>query len=470
MCCGLCNGQLREAMASYKGEYAPGYIVDSSGFPRARTDTRFKIYNVKRTDSYISNPDWLNWGIMVPYGAPFVDANNNGIFEPAIDTPGVRGASQTIFICLTDGFPEEHKIGEGFGGGTPPLYAEVHLTAWCYNNPGYEDMQFLRWDVINKNVNAWDSTIFALYSDVDLGDPEDDYIGCDTLRNMGYCYNSDNYDDGGSYSYGINPPAVGFKMLNCLGNPALTMKSFTYNTCTGCGGPVCESSANGEPLGAYNFMKGLKKDGTPWVIPNTNPPQTTKFCYSGDPEGGPGWTELGGRIWNCGDSLTGYHQIPVPPGDRRFVMGTGANNLIVNPGDTQRVTIAQLIARGTFYLNSITKLKVLSDGAQRLCDSGFVIGVNQISTNIPGTFKLYQNYPNPFNPVTNIKYEVPFRTKVCLKIYDITSREVSVLVNELQNTGSYSVDWNAENFSSGVYFYKLVSGDYSQTKKMVLIK
>jgi hypothetical protein len=69
------NGQLREAMASYKGELAPGYIVDSSGFPRARTDIRFKFYNVKRADNWINNPDWLNWGLMVPFGAPFVDVN-----------------------------------------------------------------------------------------------------------------------------------------------------------------------------------------------------------------------------------------------------------------------------------------------------------------------------------------------------------------------------------------------------------
>ena len=464
------NGQLREAMASYTGEYVPGYIIDSSGLPRARTDARFKIYNVKRNDSYISNPDWLNWGYMVPYGAPFVDVNNDNIYEPVIDTPGVRGASQTIFICLTDGFPEEHNLGEGFGGGTLPLYAEVHLTAWGYDNPGYADIQFLKWDVINKNVNAWDSTYFAIVCDPDLGFADDDYIGCDSTRNLGYCYNGDNDDAGNSFSYGLNPPAVGFKMLNCLGNPAFTMKSFVYMVCTSCVPPPCESDPNGEPEGAYNMMKGLKKDGTPWVIPNTNPPQITKFCFSGDPETNTGWTELGGRIRNCNGLLTGEHQIPVPPGDRRLIMGTGSESFTVNPGDTQRVAITQLIARGSNNLNSVTLLKQLSDIAQRLCDSGFVIGVKQISSQVPGTFKLYQNYPNPFNPVTNIKYEVPYRTNINLKIYDVNGREVSVLVNELQNTGSYSVDWNAQNFASGVYFYKLELEGFSKTYKMVLLK
>ena len=159
-------------------------------------------------------------------------------------------------------------------------------------------------------------------------------------------------------------------------------------------------------------------------------------------------------------------------------MSTGSENFTVNPGDTQRVVISQLIARGSNHKNSVTLLKQLSDVAQRLCDSGFVIGVNQISTKVPGVFKLYQNYPNPFNPVTNIKYEVPLRSKVKLTIFDVNGREVAVLLNEVQGAGTYSADWDASNFSSGVYFYVLKAGDpstgsglsYSESKKMVLIK
>ncbi len=472
------NNNLRMSSASYKGEYYPGYVADSSGIPVGRNDYRFRFYKINRGDNASNSVDWLNWGLMVPFGAPYIDVNHNGMYEPAIDTPGVRGASQTLYICLTDGFPDKHLAGEGFGGGTLPLYAEVHLTAWGYDNPGYQDMQFIKWDIINKSTNPWNNTYFALFCDADLGFPEDDYIGCDTTRNLGYCYNADNDDGGTIYSYGANPPAVGFKMLNCLGNPALNMKSFVYMECTSCAPPPCESDPNGEPNGAYNMMKGVKKDGTPWVIPNTNPPQTTKYCYSGDPETNSGWTEFGGRIRNCDGLLTGQLQIPVPPGDRRLIMGTGSETFTVNPGDTQRVGITQLIARGSNNLNSVTLLKQLSDVAQSLCDSGFVIGVKQISSQFPGTFKLYQNYPNPFNPVTNIKYAVPYRTKVNIKIYDVNGREVSVLVNEVQNTGSYSVDWNAENFASGVYFYKLTISDamnpfsilYTETKKMVLLK
>lgn len=74
----LYNGSLRMASAMYSGEYVPGYVADSLGIPVGRTSSIFKIYSVKRHDSYTSNPDWLNWGLMVPYGAPYVDVNHNG--------------------------------------------------------------------------------------------------------------------------------------------------------------------------------------------------------------------------------------------------------------------------------------------------------------------------------------------------------------------------------------------------------
>jgi hypothetical protein len=98
-----------------------------------------------------------------------------------------------------------------------------------------------------------------------------------------------------------------------------------------------------------------------------------------------------------------------------------------------------------------------------------------VSNNIPTAFNLYQNFPNPFNPVTKIKYDLPKSASggvnVILKIYDIIGREVTTLVNnEFKNAGRYEVSWNANNYASGVYIYRLQAGDYVSSKKMVLIK
>jgi photosystem II stability/assembly factor-like uncharacterized protein len=89
---------------------------------------------------------------------------------------------------------------------------------------------------------------------------------------------------------------------------------------------------------------------------------------------------------------------------------------------------------------------------------------------IPSRFYLGQNYPNPFNPETNIKFQLAAAGFLRLSVFDILGREVSVLLNKDMNAGSYEVKWNSEGYSSGIYYYKLTSGEYSETRKMILIK
>ena len=103
------------------------------------------------------------------------------------------------------------------------------------------------------------------------------------------------------------------------------------------------------------------------------------------------------------------------------------------------------------------------------------IGIKPINSSVPEKFKLFQNYPNPFNPVTKIKFDIPSNVKseksnVNIIIYDILGKEIEVLVNQQLQPGSYEVGWDGNNYTSGVYFYKITSGDYSNSKKMVLVK
>lgn len=94
-----------------------------------------------------------------------------------------------------------------------------------------------------------------------------------------------------------------------------------------------------------------------------------------------------------------------------------------------------------------------------------------ISSSIPETFSMSQNYPNPFNPSTKIKFAIPVSaSNVKLTVYDITGREVSVLVNEVLQPGTYEVSFSGSTFSSGVYFYRINAGQYSETMRMLLIK
>ena len=89
---------------------------------------------------------------------------------------------------------------------------------------------------------------------------------------------------------------------------------------------------------------------------------------------------------------------------------------------------------------------------------------------VPTEFTLYQNYPNPFNPSTKIRYQLPKESKVTIKIYDALGSEVATLVNENKEVGTYEVEMNAQSLSSGTYIYRIVAGDFVETKKMTLIK
>ncbi len=94
----------------------------------------------------------------------------------------------------------------------------------------------------------------------------------------------------------------------------------------------------------------------------------------------------------------------------------------------------------------------------------------QHNNQVPKSFVLEQNYPNPFNPTTNIKYQIVNNSFVSLKVYDILGREVETLVNESLKPGTYEVDFDGSNLSSGVYYYRMEAGNYFETKKMLLVK
>jgi hypothetical protein len=98
-----------------------------------------------------------------------------------------------------------------------------------------------------------------------------------------------------------------------------------------------------------------------------------------------------------------------------------------------------------------------------------VIGVNPI-TNIVNFFSLSQNYPNPFNPITRIKFDIPKSSHMQIAVYDILGREVQQLLNEDKKPGSYEITWDGSRFASGIYFYKIISDNFMETKKMVLLK
>jgi len=98
------------------------------------------------------------------------------------------------------------------------------------------------------------------------------------------------------------------------------------------------------------------------------------------------------------------------------------------------------------------------------------VGIQNISTEIPSAYSLGQNYPNPFNPTTKIRFDVPKSGNVEISVYDMLGRKVTSLVDQKLRSGTFETEWNASDYPSGVYYYKLTTDGVSETKKMVLLK
>ena len=125
----------------------------------------------------------------------------------------------------------------------------------------------------------------------------------------------------------------------------------------------------------------------------------------------------------------------------------------------------QLFNRSTGAILDHEELDAIMKGA------GIVTSISdKTNLNVPDGFRLEQNYPNPFNPTTRINYQLPVSASVTLKVFDVLGREVNTLVNKYQSAGHYSVQFNASNLPSGVYFYELKAGKYYNTRKLLLLK
>ncbi|MFZ1323189.1 MAG: T9SS type A sorting domain-containing protein [Ignavibacteria bacterium] len=205
---------------------------------------------------------------------------------------------------------------------------------------------------------------------------------------------------------------------------------------------------------------------------------------------------MGNLIWNYtydfNNSYENATDFAIDENDNIYSIGisglnTGNNSFVIlklNPDGMQKIIRNENQFNEAFKPNAISinnNGEIAATGSSPNQSAGWIsdfctikysstIGIQSISESNPNSFNLSQNYPNPFNPITIINYKCSMFNDVVLKVFDVLGNEVAVLVNEKQNPGSYNVEFDGSNFSSGVYFYKLTAGEFSETKRMVLIK
>ncbi|MCK5126633.1 MAG: hypothetical protein KAR42_10285 [candidate division Zixibacteria bacterium] len=332
---------IRVIVAEYNDEYVPGPMVGGSFV----TDSaHFRTYKLTKStlptdQEYI---DYMTYA--VNYGAPTKDVGGTLV-------PDIVG-DQMLWAVYNDADPTHHINNSG---ETLPMGLEIQQTTFAFNR---EDplghIVFLKWQVYNKGGNTLQNCYFSIWSDPDLGGAGDDLVGVDTILSLGYTYNANNNDQ----FYGSTPPCIGFDFfqgpLEFTGDDADTARFFGSRMPQYRNLPAASFNKyiNGtDPDDAqetYNYMRGRKKDGEPYV-------------YNGD-------TLL---FQTSGDPVTGSGDLDIAPNDRRMMISTGP--ITFRPGDSTEILAAIIVGMGGDRKSSIQVMKYYDRFAQSAYDVDFEV-------------------------------------------------------------------------------------------------
>lgn len=364
--------------------------------------------------------------------APFYDRNGDGSYDyndgdypgydilEEVDCRTSRRVSLFGDYTIWWIFNDVGNIHTETGGDE--IGMEIRAQAFAFaTNDEVNNMTFYNYELVNRSSNTLFNTYFGQYVDTDLGCAQDDYVGCDVSRGLGFAYNADAVDDqcnAGSVPYGTNPPAIGVDFFegpyqdnnnfadqfyengngtaaqqtqavpgngigygdSIIDNERFGMRKFVYYNNSA-------STIQGDPdnfVEYYNYLQGRWKNGQAFVYggtgvagsPGSNSSIETDFCFPSDPATGvgsdvEGW---GTRPSTPGSSLPVWSEVSEnnPAGDRRMLQSAGPFTLA--PGALNNITVGVVYARGANgNLSSIEKLKFADDKAQRLFDNCFEI-------------------------------------------------------------------------------------------------
>lgn len=347
---GTLGGDLRVAAARYGDyEFYPGPLADAAAPP---ADCSFfdRIYTVSIVDvetyedTGTASDDLRDWPVEI--GAPVIDGDGiSGNYDLAGgDRPDIRG-SQTAFWVMHDAGPHPET-------GSEPLGVEVQVLAWSIvsESLALHQATFYEYRIANRNDQAIEDLVFTFFSDLELGNYFDDYIGSDPGRNMVFVYNGDNEDETQDVTgYGNNPPALGVRLLGATAGSVVY-----YNN--------SQDPSTGDPQNAAeyrNYMTGNWKDGEPFTYggQGRGGAEPSPFVYPSEP--GTYWSEL------CLDPDCTEENIP---GDRRGLISTVPERL--EAGESKTYTLALAYGRGADHLASVGVMKAASDEIQAAFDAG----------------------------------------------------------------------------------------------------
>jgi len=352
---GKINNVIQLSAAEFSDDFTPGPMLDGTYQPDRGS---FRVYKIKKGDTRESNPHYRDW----PFadGAPFVkDANGDPVYDDEEYMIPLLLGDQALWCVFNDADFADHASDVGLGS-TRPLGLEVQLYVFGYARSGaLGNTIFMRYNIINKGDATIDSMFVSLWADPDLGGASDDFVGCDTLRSLGFCWNATNADQ----VYGSMCPAVGYDFFQgpivpleegeidsaWVSSKGMYIQGYKNLPMTSFNKYINGTDPNNN-IEAFNYMRGLSREGDIQIDPFTGQP--TKFVLTGDPNAGTGWLDEN-------------------ESDRRYMMSSGPFTMA--PNDSQEVVAAVLVGQGTNNRESVDVLKRLDDIAQSVFDANFDI-------------------------------------------------------------------------------------------------
>lgn len=469
------------------------------------------------------------------YLAPFKDVDNNGKYEPLKgDYPWYDDLGTLNDInCSTDRRvslygDETHwwvfndKGNTHTESGGEPIGIEIRAQAFCFKSEDSDlnNTTFYNYELINRSNQTLKNTYISQYTDPDLGNPSDDYVGCDVTRGLGYVYNGDNYDQdyNNVFGYGTNPPAVGVdffegpfqdadgldnigpKYVNknwviptvseaiqnngivyfglgsgyndgFIDNERFGMKSFSYYS-----GDGLQSQSDPEFAEQYyNYMNGKWRYGDEMVYGGTGFPGSkestsikTNYMFPGDSDT-LNWSTFGvnpgSKVWS---EKSNYNA----PGDRRFVQSSGAFTL--HPGAVNNITIGVVWARSNEGDQSIAALKRADTKIQDFFNSCFEVYDGKKFRNDEDLKKLNLEqkknnfnlivYPNPSSNF--IKIKTPVYEDFNISIFNLEGKRIY----DERYTDKNEVLINTSNFNEGIYQLVLYNDKIKLSKKISILR
>ena len=411
--------------------------------------------------------------------APFFDVNNDGTYNPSQgDYPQIQG-DQAIYFIIND---NQSGSVHGETGGVP-LGVEIHGMAYAFNCPtdsALNQTVFLHYTIINRSANTYNNTYVGIWTDFDIGNYDDDLIGCDVKRQCYYGYNGDNDDGGGAPgTYGIQLGAQAVVFLNgvvadvfdaidndkdCIidePNETNLMSKFIHyeNNWTTVGGNPTDS------LDYYQYLQGLWKNDSSITYGgygyNTGAP--CNYMNPGNSDHQYEW----GTGGNC--QTTGAPQLdwysPNVPSDMRGMGSSGRFTML--PNTVYSFDLAYVFARDYSASGSLASVNLLMtrvdsirsyfNGNMTPCGSIFNTSVSET----PKPNNTISVYPNPANENLFVSFEMQSKN-ASVQIYDVTGN----LVKELEITNGNS-QINISQLAQGLYVIKIVDGNKLYSKKFL---